>query len=78
MTERTSSFKLHESDTGMLASRYPFSLARDLYLDRRRRPRHLPHGASSAVRQGAVLSVDLLIDKAVGVFRIGKSPGSCS
>lgn len=35
MTEKASSFKLYESDTGMLASRYPFSLARDLYLDRR-------------------------------------------
>lgn len=34
-TEKASSFKLYQSDTGMLVSRYPFSLARDIYLDRR-------------------------------------------
>lgn len=34
ITEKASRFKLYESDTGMLTSRYPFSLARDLYLDR--------------------------------------------
>ena len=32
-TEQTSMFKLYESDTGMLVSRYPQSAARALYLD---------------------------------------------
>ena len=32
-TERPSSFKLYESDTGMLVSRYPMAVARALYLD---------------------------------------------
>lgn len=35
VTEQPSSFKLYESDTGMLTSRYPSSMARDLYLDKR-------------------------------------------
>lgn len=34
-TEAANSFKLYESDTGMLISRYPFSVARDVYLDAR-------------------------------------------
>ena len=32
-TEKTTAFKLYESDTGMLASRYPGSTARAVYLD---------------------------------------------
>ena len=32
-TEQTSKFKLYESDTGMLVSRYPQSTARSIYLD---------------------------------------------
>ena len=39
-TEKTTAFKLYESDTGMLASRYPGSTARAVYLDMKtpRRP----------------------------------------
>lgn len=32
-TEKATAFKLYESDTGMLASRYPGSTARAVYLD---------------------------------------------
>lgn len=35
ITQKPSSFKLYESDTGMLTSRFPASMARDLYLDNR-------------------------------------------
>ena len=33
MTERPGMFKLYQSDTGMLVSRYPVQTARDIYLD---------------------------------------------
>lgn len=35
-TEVASSFKLYESDTGMLVSRYPSSVAREVFLDDRK------------------------------------------